>query len=140
MNILSLDRVMIAVPQIRESTEQFAKLLGIEFEELYESTLETTAGVQRSRVSYGYPGVEFIAPTQEDSGLARFLDSYGPGLFGVVFRVADINESENHLANHNVNPIAEHETNTSKELHYHPNDFGGVYVLLTEYTHPGFSS
>lgn len=139
MEVLSLDRMMIAVPKIQDSQEQFADLLNISFGESYESTVETSAGIQRSRVSYGYPGVELIAPTQEDSGLARYLDSYGPGLFGVVFRVADVQDSKNYLADHEIHPIAEHESNASRELHYHPNDFGGVYVLLTEYTHPGFS-
>ncbi len=140
MEVLSLDRVMIAVPQIRDSQEKFTDLLGIKFGDANESTVKTTAGIQRSRVSYGHPGVELITPTQEDSGLARYIDSYGPGLFGVVFRVANIKESKKHLADDGIDPIAEHESDASRELHYHPNDFGGVYVLLTEYTHPGFVS
>lgn len=139
MDVLSLDRIMIAVPEIQESQNKFTSLLGLHFGESFESTIETTAGMQRSLVSYGFPGVELITPTQEDSGLARYLDSYGPGLFGVVFRVADINESKTHLGNHGVDPIAEYETDAMRELHYHPNDFSGVYVLLTEYSHPGFN-
>jgi 4-hydroxyphenylpyruvate dioxygenase-like putative hemolysin len=140
MEVLSLDRVMIAVPKVQDAQDQFSDLLRIHFDEPSESTIETTAGIQRSRISYGYPGVELIAPTQEDSGLARYLDAYGPGLFGVVFRVADIAASKEYLANHAVRPIAEHESDASRELHYHPNDFSGVYMIFTEYTHPGFAT
>lgn len=137
MHVWDIDRVMIAVPDIGTATELFAERLGLSFHDPVLSAIELPAGEQRSDVAYGPPGVEFVSP-RENNEVARFLDEYGPGLFGIVFRVADLDAAEEHLDEQGVEPIASDAPGGARELHYHPSDFGGVYVLLTEYDHPGF--
>lgn len=84
------------------------------------------------------PGVEIVAPADDESGVADFLEEHGPGLFGMVVRVADIEAAKAEFAEQGVDPITDETPDGLPELHYHPRDFGGVYILLTAYPHPGF--
>lgn len=138
MHIWDIDRVMIAVPDIDAATARFEQQLGLSFDDPVLSTIELPAGVQRSDVAFSHPGVEFVSP-RENNEVARFLDEYGPGLFGLVFRVADLDAAEADLAEQGIDPIASDDPGTARERHYHPNDFTGTYVILTEYSHPGFA-
>lgn len=138
MEILSLDRIMVVVPDLADAQDRFARLLQAPFGPTVPATVETTAGDQPADTAYADPGIELLTPTEEDTALARYLDAYGPGLFGVVFRVRDLETAAAWLAEHDVHPIADETHAGVRETHYHPNDFSGVYVVLTEYTHPAF--
>lgn len=138
MHVWDIDRIMIAVPNIDDATEQFERQLGLAFGDPVGSSIELPTGVQRSDVAYSHPGVEFVSP-RENNEVARFLDEYGPGLFGLVFRVRDLDAAETHLADQGIDPIASDNPGGARERHYHPNDFNGTYVILTEYDHPGFT-
>lgn len=138
MQVWDIDRIMIAVPDIDAAIDRFERQLGMSFEAPVLSSIELPAGVQRSDVAFSYPGIEFVSP-RENNEVAKFLDEYGPGLFGLVFRVADLGAAESHLGDLGIDPIASDEPGGARERHYHPNDFNGTYVILTDYPHPGFS-
>lgn len=137
MRGLQLDRVIIATPEIETSIDRFNDLLGVEFGEIVEGHTNPDAGQQDLYYAYGHPGVEFITPRGDENEVSRFLENRGPGLYALVFRVADLEEAMTELADKGVHPIdeVEHLTN-SPEAVYHPEDFGGVLTILTEYRHP----
>ena len=140
MQILEIDRIMVATPSIDDAREQFESLLGVSFGPALEADVEIGDSVQHTEVSYAEPGIEVITPDDEENGVAQFLDRHGPGLFGIVFRVDDIEAVRDELSAADVEPIAVEEPKGVVELHYHPEDFGGLYTVLTEYTHPGFAA
>lgn len=138
MEVLDLDRVMIAASDAEEATDRFEELLDVSFSNIVHSAVEAGGTVNRNDVAYAHPGIEIVAPSDDESGVADFLEEHGPGLFGVVVRVADIDAAREELAAKGVDPIGDETPDGVRELHYHPSDFGGVYTLLTAYPHPGF--
>jgi catechol 2,3-dioxygenase-like lactoylglutathione lyase family enzyme len=136
MRGLELDRVIVAVPDIERSKDRFTDLLGLEFGETVDGHTNPDAGEQNLKYSYGHPGIEFISPT-EDNEVQSFLDENGPGMYGTVFRVADLDEAVAELEEKGVEPIdrVDHLPEAPEAI-YHPRDFGGVLTILTEYNHP----
>jgi methylmalonyl-CoA/ethylmalonyl-CoA epimerase len=139
MEVLEIDRVMVATPDAAAAAERFEELLGLRFGDVVDSETDLGGDIQRNQVTYAHPGLELVAPADDDSGVAAFLEANGPGLFGLVVRVADIEAAGAELAEQGVEPIGDETPDGVRELHYHPEDFGGIYTLLTEYHHPGFA-
>lgn len=136
MRGLQLDRVIVATPDIDGAVERYSDLLGLEFTDIVDGHTNPDAGQQNLQYVYGHPGVEFITPTEENE-VQSFLDENGPGMYGLVFQVANLEEAVAELAEKGVDPIDEVDhLEHSPEAIYHPSDFGGVLTILTEYEHP----
>lgn len=138
MQVLEVDRVMLATADAHETADRFEELLGLTFTDVVDSITETGQTVNRNDVAYAEPGIEVIAPQDDESDVSQFLADNGQGLFGMVIRVADAEAAKAELAAKGVEPIADETPDGVRELHYHPADFGGVYTLVTAYPHPGF--
>lgn len=135
MNVLDVDRMIVAVPDLEEAVSRF-EALGLSFSEPKEAETDSPAGVQRMRLSYADPGVEILTPEDEENEVARFIAENGPGLYGFVLRVDDLEAAKSELADRGVEPIAEEGSEDAPEAFYHPKDFAGVFLILTEYDHP----
>lgn len=137
MNVLGVDRVVIATPNVNETAERFEELLGIKFGEYFEATTETAGGTNHlaSRIS-GDAQIDLAGPKDGDNEVARFLEEHGPGLYAVAFRVADLEAAKEHLEEKDVEPVGRIDWGDFHELFYHPSDFGGAFVLLAEFPHP----
>lgn len=135
MHVLDIDRVIIAAPDLTEATEQFAEL-GLTFSPPKPAETDSPAGLQRMRLAYAEPGVEVIVPVDEDNEVARFIQENGPGIYGFVFRVDDLDAAVADLAERGIEPIAEEGSEAAPEAFYHPKDFSGTFTILTEYDHP----
>ena len=129
MRGLTLDRVIVVTDDAQDAATRFEKLLGLEFGEMIP-------GGTIDRYAYGHPGIEVAQPGDEDGEIARLLSECGPGLAGVVFRVADLSEVTESLSEHDIEPLAELDIEHAPETLYHPEDFGGVLTIFTEYRHP----
>lgn len=139
MQVMEIDRVMVATPSIDTARDQFEPLLDVSFGPALDAEVEISDSVQHTETTFAEPGIELITPDDEENGVSQFLDRHGPGLFGIVYRVDDIKTAREELSAAGVEPIATEEPNDVVEFHYHPEDFGGLYTVLTEYTHPGFA-
>lgn len=135
MHVLDVDRVIVAAPDLEEALSQF-ETLGLSFSEPKDAETESPAGVQRMQLSYADPGVEILSPEDEENEVARFIDEHGPGLYGFVLKVDDLDAATAELAEQGIEPIAEEGTENAPEAFYHPKDFSGVFLILTEYDHP----
>lgn len=133
MDVIELDRVMVATPDLEESIENLESKLGMSF-------TEKTTEIEDSNVQLGYsfPGIELLSPGDEDDAVASFLEDQGPGVYGIVLRVRDLEDAKAELAEQGVEPIMEAGADDAPEAFYHPREFDGVFTILTEYTHPGF--
>ena len=137
MHVLGVDRVVIATEDVDETANRFEELLGISFGEFFEATTETIVGSNRlvSRISADGQ-IDLAGPGDGDNEVARFIENNGPGLYGVAFRVMDLDAAESHLKDKDVEPVGRIDWGDFSELFYHPSDFGGVFVLLAEFPHP----
>lgn len=134
MDVLSIDRVMVAAPDVNETVEQLGTTLDIDFDD--EPSVLDGEGIT---LNYGHPGIEVVSPGAEDDAIAGYLERHGPGLYGLVLRVADLAEAKAELAEKDIEPIREGGSEAAPEAFYHPKHFGGVLTVLTEYEHPGFA-
>ena len=84
-----IDHVGIAVNDLKHSNQLFAKLLGVDFDEIHIEEIEEQK-VVASFLQLGNTKVELIEPTTADSPIAKFLDKKGEGTHHVAFEVEDI--------------------------------------------------
>lgn len=136
MHVIGVDRVMIAVPDIDETSAQFTELLGIEFSQLMEPTTSTDHGDQPVANVVSPTGVELVAPRSDENEVARFVEEHGPGLYAVSIRVADLDDAQSELAEKGVHPVGRFAHGDFDEAFYHPENFGGAMVILAEYEAP----
>ena len=81
-------------------------------------------------------GVELITPEEDGNEVARFIDVHSPGLYALSIRVADLDAATAELADQGVEPVGEFETGELREKFFHPETFGGAFVILAEYDTP----
>lgn len=129
MHTLGLDRVLIATPNLDDAVESFEGPLDLSFGDRIDPPDEPVT----NRMSDG--GVEFVTSDDDDSPVGRFLADRGPGLYALAFEVADLDAARDHLAERDCEPIGETKMGAFRELFYHPGDFEGTLVVLTEYDH-----
>jgi methylmalonyl-CoA/ethylmalonyl-CoA epimerase len=79
--------------------------------------------------------VELVSPTDDDSGVARFLHKRGPGMHHICFEVFDIEATIQHLKKKGIrliNETPEIGTGGKKIAFIHPDSTHGVLVELYE--------
>lgn len=135
MNVLGLDRVVIATRDLEGTAGGFTELLGLSFSDTIHPTTETAAGPQALRMVLSAAGVELIAP-EEENEVARFIDEHGPGLYALSLRVADLDAATAELAGKGVDPVGTFEMNDFREAFFSPRHFGGALLILAEYDAP----
>lgn len=136
MNVIGVDRVIIATNELDETASQFEELLGISFGEVLEPTTTTDAGGQDVANVLSPSGVELVTPRSEGAEVKRFLEENGPGLYAVSIRVSDLDPAVDELAAKGIEPVGEYSSNDFEEVFFHPRHFGGAFVILAEYDAP----
>jgi len=142
MDVLEVDRVVIATWELEESIERFNNLLGVTFAGLMEPTTTTEGGPQQVANVISDTGLELVTPRGEENEVSRFLEENGPGLYAVSMQVTDLAEAKAELAEKDLQPVGEYAQGTFEEVFYHPRHFGGAMLVLTEYDapHPAVSA
>lgn len=130
--IKRIDHIAIVVPDLETGTGFWAEALGLPVERIEAVPDE---GVDVAFLPVGESEVELLQPTDEESGVARFLEKRGPGLHHICFEVDDIAATLERLRVANVPLINEQpKTGSSgkKFAFIHPKGTGGVLVELYE--------
>ena len=87
--------------------------------------------------------VQLLAPLDESSPIAKFLDRNGPGLQQVAYRVTDVEAVSAVLRDRGlrlVYDVARRGTAGSRVNFVHPKDAGGVLIELVEPARDGHAS
>ena len=129
-----IDHVGIAVPDLDAALEFYATVFGVT--SVHEEVNEGQ-GVREAMVSVGDTTIQLLAPLNEDSTIAKFIDRSGPGLQQLAFEVENIDEAMSQLSAAGVRMLySEPRTGTagSRINFVHPKDAGGVLVELVEHT------
>jgi methylmalonyl-CoA/ethylmalonyl-CoA epimerase len=127
--ITKINHVAIAVPEIDGALSFWRDALGLEVTKIED------VPSQKSVVAFlpaGESEVELVRPTEEETGVAKFLRDKGPGMHHVCFEVDDIEEMLADLKAKGVRLINETPTVLPgrKMAFIHPKSSGGVLVEL----------
>jgi methylmalonyl-CoA/ethylmalonyl-CoA epimerase len=129
-----IDHVGVAVPDLDEAIAFYADAFGMRVR--HQETNEDQ-GVREAMVAVGDSGdcVQLLAPIDETSTIARFLDRSGPGLQQLAYRVTDIEQVSAVLRERGLRLLYDEPrrgTAGSRVNFVHPKDAGGVLVELVE--------
>ncbi len=126
-----IHHIAVIVPSIENSLGLYRDQLGM--------PLETIMDIPTDRVRIAFLGVgeskvELVEPTDDSTGVARFLASKGPGFHHVCYEVADLTEELTRLAIDGVELIdsAPRRGAEGPVAFLHPRSCGGVLVELIE--------
>lgn len=133
--VVGIDHVGIAVADLDASAAWYLENFG--FENLHEEINEDQ-GVREAMVGpRGGSGalIQLLAPLNEQSTIAKFIDRNGPGLQQMAVRVTDLDAVMARLTDAGVRllyPAAKRGTADSRINFVHPKDAGGVLLELVE--------
>ena len=125
-----LNHVAIVVPDLEEGTGFWADALGLTVSKVDD------VPEQQVRIAFlpvGDSNIELLEPTDDSSGVARYLQKKGPGLHHICLEVDDIEETLLRLKEANVQLIDEEprEGDDGVRLAFiHPKATGGTLVEL----------
>jgi methylmalonyl-CoA/ethylmalonyl-CoA epimerase len=133
-----IDHVGIAVPDLDEAIAFYQDSFGMELQ--HQETNEEQ-GVREAMMAVGDPGdprgscIQLLAPIDESSTIAKFLDRSGPGLQQLAYRVTDVEQVSTILRERGLRLLYDapkRGTADSRINFIHPKDAGGVLVELVE--------
>jgi len=137
---LAIDHVGIAVPDLDVATAFYAEKFGMK---VLHTETNAEQGVREAMVGVGDSGscIQLLAPLDENSTIAKFLDRSGPGIQQMAYRVADVEQVSAILRERGLRLLYDaprRGTSDSRINFIHPKDAGGVLVELVE-PHPDAS-
>ena len=129
-----IDHVGVAVPDLDEAIALYRDAFGMEVQ--HQETNEEQ-GVREAMVAVGDSGscIQLLAPIDETSTIAKFLDRSGPGLQQLAYRVTDVEQVSAILRERGVRLLydaSRRGTSGSRVNFVHPKDAGGVLIELVE--------
>jgi methylmalonyl-CoA/ethylmalonyl-CoA epimerase len=134
----AIDHVGIAVSDLDAATAFYRDTFGMET--VHQETNEDQ-GVREAMVRVGPAGdtsgamIQLLAPLDESSTIAAFLDRKGPGIQQLAYRVTDVEAVARVLRDRGLRLLydeARRGTNGSRVNFVHPKDAGGVLIELVE--------
>jgi methylmalonyl-CoA/ethylmalonyl-CoA epimerase len=135
--VTAVDHVGIAVPDLDAAIKWYHDHLGmiVIHEEVNEDQGVREAMLSVRGAPVGSTQVQLMAPLDETSTIAKFLDKRGPGLQQLAYRTSDLDVLSERLREQGVRLLYEaprRGTANSRINFIHPKDAGGVLVELVE--------
>lgn len=132
--LIAIDHVGIAVPDLDDALEFYSRVFGLDaiHEEINEEQ-----GVREAMLAVGDSGscLQLLAPLNDDSTIAKFIERNGQGIQQLAYRVRDIDHVSSTLRDRGVRLLYDapkRGTSNSRVNFVHPKDAGGVLVELVE--------
>jgi methylmalonyl-CoA/ethylmalonyl-CoA epimerase len=129
-----IDHVGVAVPDLDEAIAFYRDVLGMET--VHQETNEEQ-GVREAMVAVAdtEQRIQLLAPADESSTIAKFLDRNGPGLQQLAYRVTDVEQVSAVLRERGLRLLYDEPrrgTSNSRVNFVHPKDAGGVLIELVQ--------
>lgn len=133
-----IDHVGVAVPDLDDAIALYTTAFGMTL--VHEETNEEQ-GVREAMMNVGGDAdptgacIQLLAPLDERSTIAKFLDRSGPGLQQLAYRVRDLDAVSALLRERGLRLLYDapkRGTANSRINFVHPKDAGGVLVELVE--------
>ena len=130
----AIDHVGMAVPDLDEAIAFYRDTLGMT---LAHQEVNEEQGVREAMMAVGDSGscIQLLAPLNEQSTIAKFLDSKGPGIQQMAYRVTDVEAVSAILRERGLRLLYDEPrrgTSDSRINFIHPKDGGGVLIELVE--------
>lgn len=140
-----IDHVGVAVPDLDAAIALYTGVFGmaVAHREVNEEQRVEEAMMQISTGGDSVVGtqrIQLLAPLNEESTIAKFLDRSGPGLQQLAYRVTDVEKASAVLRERGMRLLYDapkRGTANSRINFVHPKDAGGVLVELVEPAAPG---
>jgi methylmalonyl-CoA/ethylmalonyl-CoA epimerase len=135
--VTAVDHVGIAVPDLDAAIAWYHDHLGmiVLHEEINDDQGIREAMLSVRGAAVGSAQVQLMAPIDESSVIAKFLDKRGPGIQQLAYRVSDLETLTERLREQGVRLLYESPrrgTANSRINFIHPKDAGGVLIELVE--------
>lgn len=135
--VTAIDHVGIAVPDLDVAIKWYHDNLGmiVLHEEINEEQGVREAMLSVRGAPVGSTQIQLMAPLDETSTIAKFIDKRGAGLQQLAYRVSDIDALSERLRSQGVRLLYDaprRGTANSRINFVHPKDAGGVLVELVE--------
>lgn len=135
--VTAIDHVGIAVPDLDAAITWYHDNLGMI---VVHEEINAEQGVREAMLSVraaprGSTQLQLMAPLDDTSTIAKFIDKRGPGIQQLAYRVSDLDALCARLHAHGVRLLYEaprRGTANSRINFVHPKDAGGVLVELVE--------
>jgi methylmalonyl-CoA/ethylmalonyl-CoA epimerase len=130
----AIDHVGIAVPDLDSAIAFYEETYGMR---LVHQEVNEEQGVREAMMAVGESGscIQLLAPLDQNSTIAKFLDSKGPGIQQMAYRVTDVEAVGAILRERGLRLLYDEPrrgTSDSRINFIHPKDAGGVLVELVE--------
>jgi len=130
----AIDHVGVAVPDLDEAIAFYRDSYGME---LAHEEVNEEQGVREAMMRVGDSGscIQLLAPLDDSSTIAKFLDRNGQGIQQLAYRVEDIDAVSATLRERGLRLLYEEPrrgTSSSRVNFIHPKDARGVLVELVE--------
>ena len=135
--VTAVDHVGIAVADLDAAIAWYHDHLGmiLVHEEVNDDQGIREAMLSVPGASAGTAQIQLMAPIDESSTIAKFLDKRGPGIQQMAFRVSDLDSLSERLRAQGVRLVYDaprRGTADSRINFIHPKDGGGVLIELVE--------
>jgi methylmalonyl-CoA/ethylmalonyl-CoA epimerase len=135
--VTAIDHVGIAVADLDAAIAWYHDTLGMI---LVHEEVNDDQGIREAMVAVpgapnGTAQIQLMAPIDETSAIAKFLDKRGPGIQQMAVRVSDLDTISKRLRARNVRLVYDaprRGTANSRINFIHPKDAGGVLIELVE--------
>lgn len=130
LTIFRVNHIAVAVPDVEQALGFWRDALGLELARVEHNQRE---GVKIAFLPLGESEIELIAPTADDSGVARYLAKTGGGLHHICLEVDDITAALASLKAKGVELINDAPRTRDDGIQYafiHPRSTGGVLLEL----------
>ena len=130
----AIDHVGVAVADLDVAIEFYSSTYGMR---LAHQEVNEEQGVREAMMAVGDSGscIQLLAPLNDESTIAKFLDRSGPGMQQLAYRVADLDAVSATLRERGLRLLYDEPrrgTSDSRVNFVHPKDAGGVLVELVE--------
>lgn len=130
--MLNVEHIGIAVKNLAESNEVFAKLFG---QASYKIEEVDSEGVNTSFFKVGDTKIELLEATKENSAIAKFIEKRGEGIHHIAFEVADIEAEMERLQGEGfqlINEAPKFGADNKRVAFLHPKSTNGVLIELCQ--------
>jgi methylmalonyl-CoA/ethylmalonyl-CoA epimerase len=130
----AIDHVGVAVRDLDEAIAFYEQTYGMR---LAHQEVNEEQGVREAMMAVGDSGscIQLLAPLDDDSTIAKFLDRSGPGIQQLAYRVTDLDAVSATLRDRGLRLLYDEPrrgTSDSRVNFIHPKDAGGILVELVE--------
>ncbi|HEY6507380.1 MAG TPA: methylmalonyl-CoA epimerase [Vicinamibacterales bacterium] len=135
--VTAIDHVGIAVPDLEAAKKWYHDNLGmiVLHEEVNDEQGIVEAMLSVRGAPVGSPQLQLMAPIDDSSTIAKFLDTRGPGMQQLAYRTSDLDTLSERLRDQGIRLIYDaprRGTANSRINFIHPKDGGGVLIELVE--------